>query len=91
MKVFLVSYDLKSTTKDYTPFYNELKKKTWWHYLGSTWLIHTDETATVLYNRLCHHITRDDRLLVIEAGRDRQGWLPEEAWKWIREKLESTT
>jgi len=90
-KLLLISYDLNDTKKDYSSFYDELKTKTWWHYLGSTWIIQTDENATQVYNRLCHHILTSDRLLVIELAQDRQGWLPKDAWDWIRDKLQTTT
>ena len=31
----------------------------------------------------------NDRLLVIKVTGDYQGWLPEEAWKWIRKAIPS--
>lgn len=86
--VYVVSYDLRKPNRDYTSLYEELKKSSWWwHYLESTWLISTTESATQVYSRLVKTIDRDDRLLIIEAGRDRQGWLPKEAWEWISQHI----
>ena len=86
--VYVVSYDLSKPNRDYTALYTQLQNsQAWWHYLESTWLIDTSESATQLYNRLASTIDKDDSLLVIEAGRQRQGWLPDEAWKWIDEHL----
>jgi len=86
--VFVVSYDLSKPDRDYSGLIEELKKSPgWWHYLESTWLIQTDETATQLYKRLADKIDRDDSILVIQAGKDRQGWLPEKAWEWIRQHV----
>jgi hypothetical protein len=83
--VYIVSYDLRNPNRNYTSLYEELKNSPgWWHYLESTWLVSTTETATELYNRLVKKIDRDDSLLIIQAGTDRQGWLPEKAWDWIR-------
>jgi len=88
MKVFVVSYDLRQPDRDYSGLFDELKKSpAWWHYLESTWLISTNETANQLYKRLRPHIDNNDLILVIEAGRDRQGWLPKKAWEWIQKSL----
>lgn len=86
--VYVISYDLSKPNRNYEDLHEELKKSSsWWHYLESTWLIYTNESASELYNRLSKHIDKDDRLLIIEAGRERQGWLPEKAWEWIRKHI----
>ncbi|MFQ6676532.1 MAG: hypothetical protein ACE5LH_09360 [Fidelibacterota bacterium] len=86
--VYVVSYELRGARRDYRRLYDELRNSSgWWHYLGSTWLISTDESANELYERLATAIGSNDGLLIIEAGRTRQGWLPEEAWAWIREHI----
>ncbi len=88
MRTYVVSYDLKKPDKDYTGLINEIKKSyQWWHYLDSTWLIHTSESADALFQRLHPFIDKDDYILVIEAGPGRQGWLPQKAWDWIKEKI----
>ena len=71
MKVFAVNYDLRKPGKDYKGLHEELKNSPdWWHYLGSTWLIASSETAAQLYERLRLHFDRNDRLLIIEVGAD---------------------
>ena len=88
MRVYVVSYDLRQPGRDYSGLFDALKKSgVWWHYLKSTWLVYTSETADKLYRRLSNHIDSNDSILVIEAGSDRQGWLPEKAWDWIMDKL----
>jgi hypothetical protein len=60
----------------------------WCHYLGSTWLIATEESANQLYDRLAPHLDKEeDSILVIQAGTEMQGWLPKPAWKWINQTL----
>lgn len=87
-KVYVVSYDLNKSGQDYKGLYEELKKSSsWWHFLDSTWLIYTSETADQLYTRIGSHIDKNDYALVIEVKRNYQGWLPEDAWKWIREHV----
>ncbi|MFQ6616837.1 MAG: hypothetical protein ACE5HZ_08775 [Fidelibacterota bacterium] len=86
--VYVVSYELRAGRRDYGQLYQELKNSPgWWHYLTSTWLVSTDETPDELYARLEATIDSRDGLLIIEAGRTRQGWLPEEAWAWIRDHI----
>ena len=88
-RVFCVSYDLSKPNRNYNSLYDELKKsKSWWHYLQSTWLIFTDESADTLAQRLLKHLDKDDSLLVIEVNKDRQGWLPNKAWEWIKDHID---
>jgi hypothetical protein len=88
MKVYVVSYQL-GDKKSHIGLFEQLKASpAWWHYLNFTWLIATEENAKQLYNRLKPHLDEvEDSILVIEAGTDRQGWLPEKAWDWIRQAL----
>ncbi|GAA4168017.1 SinR family protein [Sphingobacterium ginsenosidimutans] len=87
-KVYVVSYDLNKSGQDYEGLYGELKKSpAYWHYLDSTWLIYTSESANELYDRIGGHIDRNDLALVIEVRRNYQGWLPEKAWEWIRQHV----
>ena len=84
MRVYNVSYDLDKPGQNYDGLIAELKKSPkWWHYLKSTWLVLTDESADQLWNRLGRHLDRTDNVLVIQVGRDYSGWLPKEAWDWI--------
>ena len=86
--VYVVSYDLRKPGQDYKGLFDELEaSSSWWHYLESTWLIATLESANELYNHLRKHLDGGDRLLIIQAGTDMQGWLPKEAWEWIEREL----
>jgi hypothetical protein len=85
-RVLSVSYDLRTRERpDYSGLERELKRShRWWHYLKSTWLIQTEESADELWERIAPHIHRDDRVLIIEVRDNSQGWLPREAWAWVR-------
>jgi hypothetical protein len=86
--VYVVSYDLRKPGKNYTGLIEQLQHSPrWWHYLASTWLISTSEGASQLYNRLAPHLDRGDSILIIEAGNRIQGWLPKDAWEWIRKEI----
>lgn len=56
----------------------------WWHYLESCWLLNSSLDADVISDRLRSKIDSNDRLLVINVGRNYAGWLPQDAWAWIQ-------
>ena len=86
--VYLVSYDLRpGLFRNMEPFYEELKRSPdWWHYLDRTWLIATHEPIGEVWDRLRQHLGRDDSILIIKVTPEYQGWLPADAWEWIRKK-----
>jgi hypothetical protein len=82
-KIYLITYDLREG-QNYTPLHEAIKRSPkWWHHLESTWLIVTSETSVQVWNRLASHISKDDRLLVIEVKNNYNGWLKEKAWEWL--------
>jgi hypothetical protein len=84
MTVYCVSYDLNKPGKKYEDLYKELKNSSdWWHYLDSTWLIYTQESASQLSDRIKRHLDDNDTLIVIRVTRDYAGWLTQDAWDWI--------
>ena len=86
--VYIVSYDLRNRKKNYIGLTEQLQySPRWWHYLQSTWLVSTEESASQLYNRLSAHLDSDDSILIIEAGNHAQGWLPKDAWEWIHKEI----
>lgn len=88
MRIYNVSYDLKKPGQNYTALFTELKSTgDWWHYLESTWLIATNETASQVWDRISPAIDKNDRVLIIEVVNNKNGWLAPEAWDWINERL----
>ncbi len=86
--ILLVTYDLKTAGKIYTPFYEALKQQgTWWHYLSSTWLIATTKEPKELYDAVAHHLTTNDYILITRLTGPYWGYLPQNAWDWIRSHL----
>ncbi len=85
--VYIVSYDLNKTGQNYAGLYEELKKSpTWWHYLDSTWLVFTTESAEALWTRISPYLDQNDRALIIKVQpgtSNRSGWLEQKAWDWI--------
>lgn len=88
MSVYCVSYDLNKAGQDYSGLYEELRNSPgYWHYLDSTWLISTSETADKLFSRLKPYIDDNDSVLVIGVTSARSGWLPKEAWEWLSKNI----
>lgn len=86
---YIVVYD-KNHEDDYGSLEEELKRCiNWWHYLERTWIVITKETHDELWKRLEDKINKEKRFLLIEVnGRNKQGWLEQADWAWIKENLE---
>ncbi len=86
--VYLVTYDLNRPGQDYAGLHTAIKALgAWWHYLDSTWLVDTHLSAQQISDNLVPTIDSNDRLLAIGVTSDYQGWLTEDAWKWINERM----
>lgn len=61
----------------------------WWHYLANTWIVTTPYTAAQMFEVLRPHLVVSDRVLIVEihAHDQRQGWLSQAAWDWLRSNL----
>lgn len=87
-KVYLITYDYKGNGSKYLPLFEEIKNNyNWWHYFDNTWMIIADEGANGIYEKLKPFLDADINILIIEVGKDRQGWLPKKAWEWIRNNI----
>lgn len=88
MAAYLITYNLNDKTKDYNPLFVAIQNDVgseWWHYIEDTWIVKSHLTATQIAQKLYPHILRTDYLLVIEvAGNSLDGWLPKEAYDWLR-------
>ncbi|HEY6095725.1 MAG TPA: hypothetical protein VIU93_12310 [Gallionellaceae bacterium] len=90
-RAYMITYDFKGSTEQYSSLFEEIKKfPGWWHYIANSWLIVSEESAKEIFHKLKPHLDNDINLLVIEVGKDRQGWLPEKAWDWFKRNLPRT-
>ena len=88
MRAYCITYDLKVPGRNYSGLYEAIKAiGKWWHYLDSTWIVVSEESSQRIWNRLHSHIDENDYLLIIEVRNDSYGWLPKDAWNWIRENV----
>jgi len=59
----------------------------WWHFIDRSWLVDTHLNADEIMERLKPNLYASDRLLIVRVAPDFSGYLPEEAWTWIREHV----
>ncbi|MEX2377231.1 MAG: hypothetical protein WD848_04300 [Dehalococcoidia bacterium] len=73
-----------------TPLFNEIQRsRSWWHYLPGTWLVSTPETIHQLDARLRQHMHPADKLLIVPFSEPYAGWLPQDAWDWISQRIDA--
>jgi hypothetical protein len=83
--ILIITYDLKNPGHNYVPLFEAIKSQgAWCHYLTATWLLATDNTPEQVYNAICSKIMKSDRLLVATLSNGYEGWLPKDAWDWLR-------
>lgn len=97
MNAFIISYDLKSSGRDYTSLYDQIKSLgEWQHPLESVWVVFAEYPAGVskeeyldnMSNSIRNEMTAEDLLLIFEIKPEvRQGWLATSFWQWMRDKV----
>jgi hypothetical protein len=90
MSIYLITYDLKSASKDYVDLYSKIKKiGEWQHPLESVWLVKsTTRDAWHIYEYLREEKDEKDLLMVVKVDLDDiQGWLPKSFWAWVHETV----
>lgn len=85
--LYMISYDLRTPGRDYSSLHESIKSfGVWWHYLESTWIVKTSQSVLQVSELLRQRLDVNDSLIVVDiTGKERDGWLPQKAWDWIRE------
>lgn len=82
---YAITYELSRPGREYDDLYMAIKScGNWRHYLNSTWLVECNQDARGIYSRLKPHMYDDDIILVIGVTQEYDGWLPLDAWTWIK-------
>ena len=89
MNLLLVTFALRNPRKDYDSFFVTLRgnAQQWLHYIDSTILVFTPYSADELTRKLLPHFENTDSILVVPVTQPINGWLPQEAWNWITERI----
>lgn len=90
--LYCVVFGLNMESEYYDRLVQELKSSPdWIHYIKSTWIIRTEESANELYERLRPGLHNDDMILVTEIGDQVQGRMPNKTGRWFRQYLSLNT
>lgn len=89
MKVYLLSYELRSLEKDYTPLYEFLDKagNDRNHVLRDSWWIASNETIDIdtFCNNIHSLISDNDVFYFVEmTDPGINGWLASSSWNWYK-------
>jgi hypothetical protein len=84
-KAYIIAYTGLTPGHDSSALKDAIQRSPkFWHYIKTIWIVSTAETPTQLWTRLAPHVGKLDYLLIIEAKSSYYGWLPAEAWDWIK-------
>ena len=87
--IFLIAYDIDEDKRDYENLYRKIRSLGgWMHFIDSAWLVSSNRrSADRIADELIKLIDKeDDYLIVTEITTNNQGWLPDEAWAWLKEE-----
>jgi hypothetical protein len=90
-KAYIINYEKGGVFDnfDYKKFHNTLTTANgilnWWHYLGSSYIIITENNITATnVSEFVKQYMKNKLFLVVELNlQNHSGWLPKEAWEWI--------
>ncbi len=88
-RALLITYDLNKPGQNYAKLYEAIKALgAWWHHLDSTWIVSTTQSPNQAWERLKDVFDASDHCFIVDISGDTySGWLPEEAWEWIRNNV----
>ncbi len=91
MSALLIGYDLNKPGQNFDKLYEKIKQLgTWLHYLDSTWIVVSSLTPGQDVDRLKPTLDDSDDVLIVNiTGDTYSGWLPQEAWDWLRKHVKA--
>lgn len=79
-----IALDTERKARELDDIFN--KAKDWIRYAPNCWLVYTNSDPAKWYGRLKAHLS-DEPFLIVEVDlNNRQGYLPKEAWDWIKKQ-----
>lgn len=90
-KCYLVTYDLNKKGQDYENVIQAIKDAsdgTWCTYWKSSFLIRSNYlTADQVFTKIKPYVDGNDSVIVIEVVNNKQGWLTEKQWAYIKDNI----
>lgn len=87
MKAYLLTFDIHYLKFNYRVIHDKITKFSevtdWFHFMESSYILISKSPASVLGEKI-RNVIPEHRFLIVEIDlRERDGWLPKEAWEWI--------
>jgi hypothetical protein len=88
-KVLIVVYELdkEPSSNDYREIVRIIKNYDYMKIGGSEYCVYTNDSPQAVFDKLKPYIDSGDKLLIIQATNSKQGWLTEDQWKWLNDRL----
>lgn len=89
--VYMITYDLNSPGQNYEDVIQAIKDAStgvWCTFWKSSYLIKSNlTTADKVFEKIQPHLDKNDRVLVIEVKNNKQGWLSNDEWDYIKKSI----
>lgn len=90
-KLYIITYKTNSGFNS-AIFHNYIKAlhdknwvSDWWHYTDNAYIVASNQTVQNLYDVSAKGMAGIQYILIVEINvRNQQGWLPVEAWNWLK-------
>lgn len=90
--IYLISYNINKTIRDYAPLYNAIKNlgRTYWHLQESSWFVaseYLDVEQTISFLR--GYLYPGDTVFIAELrrGNNVDGWVTLDFWEWYKKNI----
>ena len=89
MAAYIIGYHLNRPGQDYPNLFEAIKSYgNWWHHLGSTEIVKTDQSAVQIRDHLRQFIDQSDELFVGKlSGHAAWTGIPENGSNWLKNNL----
>lgn len=89
MAVYMITYDLNKEGQKYNKVIEAINECSIEQYSvwKSSYLIKSDMTAKQISDKISQFLDGNDKMIVIEAKSNYDGWLPHGSWEYLQEKI----
>ena len=87
-KVYMISYDLYSPTKNRKKVEDSIESLgNWCKYVSTTYLVSTSKDISQVQSIATKSLDSNDSMIICEVKKPICGWLNQKQWEWIHKNL----
>ncbi len=76
------TWALKTKTEELRQLFDNAIE--WMRYAPNCWILYTDQSPQWWYEKIRHHMTKADRVLICDIDiSNKQGWQEKWVWEWL--------